>query len=330
MGPFEDAGIPIHCLDVNSDWSPTIAQRLRSVLIEGQYDLIHTHSPFPSVVARVVAPRSTKAVVHTEHSLPRSRNWVTRSANRLTYARCDLVISVSEVVNSAVQSGFPRPQRSCVIYGGVDDDASSAISPESTVRIRAELSIPTDHLVVGNVAHLRSQKGLVTWLDTARKVIGKRPATSFVIVGREKDPGFQDMLEAHAEDLGISDNVRFAGFQPEPSSYLAAFDVFLMTSEFEGFPIALVEAMAAGIPVVATDVGGVGEALGTDSAGQMTAAGDTHGLALKVLALLDDEAARAGLAMRLRHRARAMFGVQRMVSDVENSYADLLGIRKTK
>ena len=119
---FERAGIPIYCLDIANDATPGNMRRVRSFLKEKDYNLIHTHSPFPSALTRVLAPRrELVGIVHTEHSLPGSRNWVTRIANRVTYPLCDVAISVSRVVEREVGKGWLfTPKESRVIYGGID------------------------------------------------------------------------------------------------------------------------------------------------------------------------------------------------------------------
>lgn len=324
---FEQAGISTFCLGIDKDTSPRNITRVRSFLAEREYDIIHTHSPFPSAVARIVAPRrGLKGIVHTEHSLPASRQLLTRLANRLTYPVCDVVISVSGVVEREVSRGrFLKPKSSRIIYGGVGEQALQDVPPGSVEHVRESLTIPDSHQIVGNVAHLRSQKGHDLWLETARLVLEQRPETTFVIVGREKQPGYQNALENRAGELGIADRVRFVGFQPDPYPFLASFDVFLMTSQFEGFPIALVEAMVMGIPVVSTDVGGVSEALGDDQTGLLAPSGDSAGLAGHVIELLGDEQRRKEFAERARVRARSEFTLERMVEHVEATYEELLG-----
>ncbi|MGD2101269.1 MAG: glycosyltransferase [Acidimicrobiia bacterium] len=320
---FLDAGLSVHCLDITSDISGTGVSKVRSLIRNGRYDLIHTHSPLPSTIVRVVSPGAT--LVHTEHSLPGSRNRLTRLANRVTYPLCDVVISVSRVVGRAVTRGWPAPRDSRVIYGGIDPRAVSGTARADVEKTRAALGIPPGGLVVGNVAHLRHQKGHEVWLETARAVSAELPQTTFVIVGREKEAGYQDTLERRAAALGIDTNVRFVGFQPDPYPYVASFDVFLMASEFEGFPISLVEAMALGRPVVATDVGGVAEALGPEPTGLLARPGDTRALAAHVTELLRDEGKRLELGARARDRAIEEFSIARMVGHVESVYDELLG-----
>jgi glycosyltransferase involved in cell wall biosynthesis len=323
---FRRAGIPIHCLGIANDATPRNIRKVRSFLVAGSYDIVHTHSPFPSALTRLLAPRDGLAgIVHTEHSLPGSRNWVTRVANRLTYPLCDVVISVSRVVESEVGRGWPfEPRDSRVIYGGIEGGALSGVTPAMVADTRRSLEIPEGDLVVGNVAHLRRQKGHDLWLETARLVLDEKPNTTFVIVGREKEPGYQRALQEHAAALGMEDRVRFTGFQLDPYPYLATFDVFLMASEFEGFPIALVEAMGMGVAVVSTDVGGVSEAIGSEPTGLMAPKGDATALAAQVVSLLDDANRREALAGRARARARSEFTVERMVELVEQVYDELL------
>jgi glycosyltransferase involved in cell wall biosynthesis len=235
------------------------------------------------------------------------------------------VISVYKVVKADVDEGrIFRPGSSRLVYGGIGEAALSDVDEDRVLTVRAELGIPEGDNVVGNIAHLRSQKGHDVWLRTAARVVERSPNTTFVIVGREKQPGHQKELEALATRLGISERVRFVGFRPDPYPYLAAFDVFLMTSEFEGFPIALVEAMAMGRPVVSTDVGGVGEAIGDEETGLLAPAGDEVALARHVIALLEDAPRREAMASRARTRARTEFTVERMVGLVEQTYDELI------
>lgn len=323
---FEQAGIPVSCLDLTSDRDPASFTRLRKHLRKGSYDIIHTHSPFPSVVARVVAPRKRlSGFVHTEHSLPESRNPLTRVANRLTYPTCDIVVPVSRAVEHSVKAArLLKPKATQLVYGGIDDASLAAVGDDAIATARQSLQIASDHRIVGNVAHLREQKGLEVWLDAAKEVVEALPTTTFVLVGREKEPGYRAHLEAHAGRIGIAEHVRFAGFQRDPYPYMGAFDVFLMSSEYEGFPIALVEAMAMGVAVVSTDVGGVREALGPERTGLLADPGDSSGLARQVLALLQNDEMRADLARSAQERARTEFTVRHMVEQVESLYEGLL------
>lgn len=323
------AGIVVHCLDVERDTSPQAVIRLYSLLKEGRYDIVHSHSPYPSVLARLLGTlmRPRPVMVHTEHSLPRSRNLVTRTLNRGTYPLCDLVISISDDVDQSVRAArFLTPRRTAIIRGGVDVEA---IRREASVDIgvREKLGIPPASLVVGNVAHLRPVKGHSLFIEVAAGVIKEMPDVHFVIVGREREPGYQDQLMEEAGRLGITGNVIFTGFLPNPYPVLTLFDVFLMTSRHEGFPIALVEAMALGVPPVSTDVGGVSEAVADGENGLLAPYGEADALSRLVVNLLGDDDLRNHFAQRGEQRVRTEFELSQMTRKVEAEYLDLLEFR---
>jgi L-malate glycosyltransferase len=323
---FESQGIKVHCLNVSSELSPRAFRRLARLIEEGSFDLVHTHSPYPSVLTRLVSLRKKGLkIVHTEHSLPGSRRLLTRIANRATYRLCDLVISISADVDRAINSDrWLGPPATEIIRGGVAGTDLTPADLSTKAALRAELGIPEEHHVIGNVAHLRKQKGHTLFLQVARTVAERRPDTTFVLVGREKEPGFEDELRSMARRLGLEDRVIFAGFVPDPYPLLSTFDVFLMTSQHEGFPVALIEAMALGVPAVATDVGGVAEAITHGDEGLLAPFGDSDMLAAHVIGLLEDDSERYRLASNARRRVEDEFTVEQMVRRVEGTYQALL------
>lgn len=323
VGEFEQARIPTFCLDIANELSPVAAFRLARLLRREAVDLIHSHSPYPAVLARLVSPfTAVRGLVHTEHSLPASRRALTEIANRFTRRVGDRTIAVSNEVARAL----PGREEIDVIHGGVDLEAMKTASETSDARvIRSKLGIPDSHLVVGNVAHLRSQKNLELFLEAASQILAERGQASFVIVGREKEEGYQARLEALTETLGIAPHIFFTGFRSDPYPYVAAFDVFMMSSRYEGFPIALVEAMAMGKAVVATDVGGVSEAITNEETGLLVESGDSDALAKGVLRLLENEADRHRLGRRAEEVVHERFSMPAMVSAVEAVYGEVLG-----
>lgn len=320
-----DAGVVVHCLDVPRDTSLRALTRLHSLLRFGRYDIVHSHSPYPSVLARLlgVMRRPRPVMVHTEHSLPRSRNVVTRTLNRATYPLCDLVISISDDVDQSVHAARSRPRRSTIIRGGVDVDAIRG-EADGDDRTRERLGIPAGSRVVGNVAHLRPVKGHSLFLEVAAEVLQVMPDVYFVLVGREKEPGYMNQLKTEAKALGITDHIVFTGFLPNPYPVLQLFDVFLMTSRHEGFPVALVEAMALGIPPVSTNVGGVSEAVADGENGLLAPYGESGILARHVLTVLGDNGLKGRLSHRGQERVREEFDLSQMTKKVEAEYLDLL------
>ena len=326
VSSFSSQGVRVHCLDVSNELSLVAFWRLARLIGKGSYDLIHTHSPYPSVLARFISLFHRQLrIVHTEHSLPDSRNFLTRLANHLTYPICDLVIAISaDVERAIVAKKWLRPPATQVIRGGVASAGLVRANAQSRASVRTALGIPDDHKVIGNVAHLRKQKGHTLLLEVAGLVVKQKPKTTFVLVGREKEPGFEAELRSMARRLGIEGSVVFAGFVPDPYPILSTLDLFLLTSQYEGFPIALIEAMALGVASVATDVGGVSEALRDGTDGLLAPFGDVETLTAQVLRLLSNDAERARLAASAQRRVHDEFSIEEMIHQVEATYTALL------
>ena len=325
---FEVAGVPVHCLDSRFDPDPLAALRLGRLLRQRNVDLLHSHSPYPAVFGRLASPfAGVGALVHTEHNMPRAHRRTTRVANRLTYPLSNATIAVSREVSDAVSDvRFLRPPALQVIYGGVDEAALELVDDAATARARSRFGIPEGHRVIGNVAHLRAQKGHAFFVQAARFILDDEPETTFVLIGREKEPGYVKTLEAQAGELGISERIIFTGFQAEPYPIVANFDLFMMSSLYEGLPVAMMEAMALGKPVVAPDVGGIKEAVQDGVNGLLVNAAEPRALADKALILLRDHALRERMSEKARARIHQKFSIRSMVSETESVYRTLLGI----
>ncbi len=172
-----------------------------------------------------------------------------------------------------------------------------------------------DTPVVGTVAVFRTQKRLDRWLEAAAAVRQSVPDVHFLLVG---DGPVRPELERLAGSLGISDRVHFAGLTDDVPPYLAAMDIYLMSSEFEGLPLALLEAMAAGLPVAATAVGGIPEVIDSDAAGMLVEPGDVAGLAAATVRLLEDRAVAGSIGATGRELVEEKFGVERMARELED------------
>ncbi len=172
-------------------------------------------------------------------------------------------------------------------------------------------------LVVGTVGRLTREKGFDLLIRAAAKV----PGFSLVIVGAGEE---QERLAALAEDLGIGDRVVLTGWVADSRAWLRGFDVFVLPSLIEGFPLTTLEAMLAGVPVVASDVGGVGEAVREGQTGRLVPSGDVDALAAAIASLVDDPGTRAALGTRGRQVVLAEFTAGRMAARYEALYRELL------
>jgi glycosyltransferase involved in cell wall biosynthesis len=183
--------------------------------------------------------------------------------------------------------------------------------------VRQSFSIELDAPLVGTVAVFRTQKRLDQWLVAARLLAERHPGVRFLLVG---DGPLRGELEAIARRAGLAERVVFAGLQQDVRPYYAALDVFLLSSEFEGLPLALLEAMAGGLPVVATAVGGVPEAIESGTHGLLVPFGAPALLSQAVSRLLGDPELRARLGENARERVRRDFSVERMARELETIY----------
>jgi glycosyltransferase involved in cell wall biosynthesis len=316
------AGVPVRCFGARSNAAllasvPLVAGWLR----DSQADLVHAHLPLAGVVARLAGRLAGVPVVYTEHNLQERYHPWTRRANRWTWRWQARAVAVSGEVAASMERHLGSRVSVSVVRNGIELDRPPP-ARERLAELRRRFGLPEGAPVVGTVAVLRAQKRLDLWLEAALRVLAAKPEVHFLIVG---DGPLRQDLETAAERLGIVKTVHFAGLQEDVQPYLALFDLFLMSSEFEGLPLALLEAMAAGVPVVATAVGGVPEVVEDGLDGVLVPAGDPQALAAAVLALLTDPPRRARLSEAGRRRVERDFGVARMARELEMIYREVLG-----
>jgi len=301
----------------------TLTRLMRS----GRFDVVHANSTKAGILG-VIAGRlsNTRVVVFTAHGfrslfrpLGTLSRWFWLGAEAAYCSLCDRVIAVCETdYRAAVRAGVIDPARAVVIHNGVDLARLSGL-PDRANAQRA-LGIVSEGPVVGVVARLAVPKGLFHWLQAARVVAHRRPDVQFVIVG---DGPQRAALVKSAQDLGLADKVLFAGWRDGVAS-MAAFDVFLLSSEYEGHCVALLEALGIGIPTVATDAGGNPEIVVDGKTGLLVPPGQPQEMAKAILRLLDQPRLAAALAEAGRAHVRSRFGQDPMVEQTQQLYQQLL------
>jgi glycosyltransferase involved in cell wall biosynthesis len=237
--------------------------------------------------------------VVTEHNVWASHALLTRAADRLTAGRGEIHLAVSEAVQASLPPAIRA--RSRVLRYGID--TAEVRSHARRAEARGALGVGDDEIVIGTVANLRATKGYPDLLAAARRVVDRVATARFVAVGR--GPLEDELLEQHAR-LGLGDRFAFLGFRPDAVRVMSAFDVFCLPSHHEGLPVALMEALALGLPVVATQVGGVAELVTDGVEAVLVAAGEPAALADALVALAQDPARRAAMAHASCTRAEAL------------------------
>lgn len=318
--PWKDAfvadvaatGTTVHCLDGPRATSLGWTYRLRRLVHDRDIDIVHTHMPLPAALARLALPGRRPVFVHTEHNLWGRYRPPTRWANAATYRRNARAIAVSDGVAASIRSAVPVE---VVVHG--TDPSLTVRGPAASEAARARLGLDPGVRVIGTVGNFTAKKDQATLL---RAVAALRPANDdeivLVLVGSGP---LEQGLRSLASRLGVAERVVFAGSRDDVFDLLPGFDVFALSSQFEGLPIALLEAMATGIAPVATRVGGVPEVISDGFDGLLVPPGDPGALAAALTKLLDDDDLRGGIGERARARA-ADFDLVQAVRRAEDVY----------
>jgi glycosyltransferase involved in cell wall biosynthesis len=319
VGELADAGIPAHCIGSDRQLDVSWVWRLRQLVRQHQYDIVHTHMPIPAVAARLGLWPGRPRLVHTEHNTWHRYRWPTYAANLATYALNDHVIAVSHAVADSIELRRvphlrPMPPVEVLVHG-IDFDAQPG--PDGRDAARQLLGLPADIPVVGTVGNLTAKKDQATMLRALRLLQQPHPGARLVIIGTGP---LQSELQREAQRLGIAQLVLFTGMRDDVPHLLPAFDVFTLSSRFEGLSIALVEALAAGVPAVATAVGGIPEVVTDGREGLLVPPGLPDALAAGWDRLLSDDQLRRRMSAAALERSLA-FDVRRAVRRIEQIYS---------
>ena len=328
---YEEAGIPVESFPIGSLVGRDAlhqGRRLRRLLVERQVDVVHCHDMYSNAF---VAPWARLARVP---ALITSRRWGAferRShamANGVAYRLSDRVLANSPGVAALLRAEGVPAARTVVVPNFVDEEGFVAPSARERAALRAGFGVPVDALVLGIVASLTSIKDHATLLRAVASVVPAYPALHLVLVGDGPTRGASEEL---ARELGIVDRVHFAGLRPHLPNLHHAFDLSALTSASEGFPNTVVEAMAAGRPVVATRVGGIPDAVEEGETGLLVPPGDAAALSAALAALLGDPSRRARMGERARAVAESRYSARVAIGALERLYDELTaGVRAAR
>jgi glycosyltransferase involved in cell wall biosynthesis len=293
---------------------------------EERIDVIHAHQYTPFAYA--VATRAfgcRPPVLFTEHGrfYPDYPNFKRKVFNRLLPDRRDRFIAVGESVRQALirNEGLP-PRRVEIVYNGVD--LSAFDHDQSRDDVRHELGVASDTFLVVQVARLDTIKDHTTAVRAIAAAVEQCPAIRLMIVG---DGPERDVIVETIKALGLEKNVTMLGLRHDVSRILSAADAFLLTSLSEGIPVTIIEAMAAGVPVVSTNVGGVPELLEDGVSGLLVPVGDATGVANALTRLEADRDLRERLSRAARERAETCFSEPQMIEAYAALYASMPVVR---
>lgn len=328
---LRDSGVEVTNLGARSLRDVAAFRRLTRFVREKKIDLVHAHLTYsaiwsavlsrrtgvPSVASVHVAPSATKELVKTlRHRL--ATDVRDRMMRFLLDRWSRAVIMVSDGLRRTyLAGGGIREEKVRVVHNGIELERFRRDRAETRARIVRELDIPSDARICVTVSVLRPAKGIEVLLDAASRV----PDAYFLIVG---DGPKREEWTALARVSGIGDRVRWAGFRRDVDALLAGCDLFVHPSLDDAFPTVLLEAMAAGLPVVASNVGGIPEIVEENVTGHLVPAGDAERLASTIRALLDDEVTRRRMAEAARARASKLFSTDAWIARLDAVYREAL------
>ena len=326
---FEKAGVRVYNLRMRHKLDLRAAFSLRRLLLQEQPEILHTHLVHADLLGRVVGRWcGVPVIVTTLHMLEDIRcRWFFKTLDRWASRLNNALIAVSEEV-----------KRSCVRVERLDSsrihvipNAIEKMGPfDSTERQsrRQRLHLPKEAWLVGVVSRLEEpRKGHRVLLEAMSRLVPRWPHLHCVLIG---DGLGRQSLEAYTQALGLQRNVTFLGTQHDIGAWLSALDLFVLPSLHEGSPIALLEAMAAGCPIIATRVGGVPEMLPDQEAGLLVSAGDANALAPAMERLLTNRNLAAQLGSAAQRRFDQKFEMRQVVRQTEVLYDLLLNRRHPK
>jgi len=323
---FERLGLPVRHLSMSRKISPLVNLRgffqIQRLIKQGRFDVVCTSCSIAGLMGRIAAARANVPtrihVLHVYASRPYQNKakqaiyrWIERGLDRITTR----YIAVSEAAKMyGVNTGIMSADKVDVVFNAVEPTSSSRRSGEEMRRV---LGLEEHKRVVGTLGRYEYQKGIRYLLEAAPAVLARQPDTQFLIVG---EGPLRPQLEAQAKSLKIDHAVRFTGWRDDVPDVLRVMDLFCLASLWETFGLVLVEAMLAGLPVVATRVDAVPEVVADEETGVLVPPRDAPALAEAILRLIEDGAEASRMGTAGLERATRLFSMDAMVAGYERVF----------
>lgn len=309
-----EAGIHTRRIAFRGDLSPAAVVRLAREMRDFRPDIVHAHDAH-ALSAALFAIRIARTGVLVA---ARRVDFSLRGAfSRFKYRQARRVIAASRAIASILERDGISPEHIRVVYEGVKDRAPKAGGRE----LFLQLGIPEKAHVVGNIAALTDHKDHITLIEAAAIVLKRRKDVRFVIAGEGE---LRPVLEQRLREVGLEDKVLLLGFRSDIDVLLPSFSIFCLSSHMEGLGTSLLDAMAFGLPIVATRAGGIPEAVEDGITGRVVEPRDPSGLAEALIELLENAEIRSAMGKAGRTSFETRFIADRMVENTMKVYEELL------
>ncbi len=305
-------------------WDRRALDRITEILREEKVDLVHTHSSKAGILGRVAARRAgVKAILHTIHGwgfYPGQFfpiKWLYQTLERWAATFTNILIAVSrENMETGLKAGIGRPDQYRVIHSGIDPKLYRLL-PSKTRRVRKNEDRPT----VLILANYKKQKSPFEVVEIAQALVPKVPEVLFLWAG---DGPLKKKVQRLIDEKGLDKNFRLLGWRDDVSNLLGVCDVLLLTSIYEGLPRVVLQAMAAGKPVVATAVSGTPEAVHHGVTGFLHLPGEARPMADSLAILLKDPAKARQMGQAGNRALKGTFLIKEMLKEIEKNYQEAL------
>ena len=314
---LEDLGIDVTYLH-KSKFDPATLPALLKEIDRRRADVLHMHGYGATTFGRLAAAMRKLPTVLHEHANLTDTPWFQKIADRALAPFTDIAIAVSRSTSEfVVRARLVPAERTKVVYLGVPlEEFSRQRSTDEVTAARRSLGIPPDSFAVGTVTRLMPSKGNEYLVEAARLVADRVPQSRVYIVGEGE---LQAELKAQARSLDLGDRLTFCGFRRDVAEAFAAFDLAVFPSLWEGTPLTVLEALAMGKAIVATDADGLQDVLTNEVDAKIVPKRDARALADAIVSLANDSAARQRLSLHAR-KTGAAYDIDAFVQKMERLY----------
>ncbi len=293
-------------------------------LKENKVHIVHSHcyAAADGIMGGVLARTPIK--IHTDHCKNYPDKWHLMLSEKIVSYFADEFVAVSNhTKGDLVKWERINPNKISVIYNGMN--FSNHCGETDVAKIRKELGLRDHEKIIGSVGRVEHQKGYDLLIDSATEVLSQIPDARFIIVG---DGSKEGELREQIKRLGLEGKVLLTGWRLDASLILRTFDLFVMTSNFEGMPIVLLEAMALGIPIITTTVGGIPEVVKDGENGLWLTERNPFKLASIIISLLSNDAERKRMGLDGMRKYQSYYQAEKMADNYMNLYEKYLTLKK--
>ncbi|UII23883.1 glycosyltransferase [Fulvivirga ligni] len=318
VSSLQTVGGKVTCFNASNNVKLILKQReLIDYIRDNDIQLVHAHLPWAGFISRIVSKRCGVPVIYTEHNKQERYHKITFSLNKLTFGWQRKVLAVSSDVQTSILKNIGDKTRVETVLNGVNTDKFTRLNSVQRLDFRRKQNIPETATVVGTVAVFRFQKRLKEWLQVFSEASKHNPNLFGVIVG---DGPLKEELITERARLGLQEKVLMPGLQTNTLDWFSIMDIFMMTSIFEGLPIALLEAMSMECAILTTDAGGIKEVISHNDSGLMVSIDDWMDLS-QTLSKIESEQIQT-LGKQARKRVVENFSLTNMVNRLEEIYKE--------